>query len=444
MATIEFTSPSVNTLNATPVAKLRLPHPYLTAYNILPSHIPSSNACFLQVRKCQDVNDDTPQLFLPLHNDNLCFSITPTTEDTLPPISDNTPWARSQRAPSVTFNWISNRPPSVGQIWLITYAILIIQPDLEIFRAQLSGSGHERLRSELKASTLAYEHPSPLDSQSEFSHDEIIVSRSAFWQGAGSPFGARSPWTPSSRKTINVEATDYTITTGFPNSHVHQLHPRRAQKPSPGSVVYSRYIPSLDEHFSLIVLDHRNENHVRLFHTWQNDPRVAKGWNETGTLEEHRKYLKKQYEDPHTLPLLGRFNDVCFSYFEIYWAKEDNVGAYYDADDYDRGRYSLVGDARYRGRHRVLSWWSCIIHYIFLDNHRTKFVIGEPVATNNTVLVYDYSHGLHVEKYIDFPHKRAVLVKVSRERFFQLCPLNQGGGYIAGTGVSLPGTPAKL
>lgn len=60
------------------------------------------------------------------------------------------------------------------------------------------------------------------------------------------------------------------------------------------------------------------------------------------------------------------------------------------------------------------------MHYMFLDDLRTEFVVGEPKYTNARVLELDAEHGFHVEKFVDLPHKRSAFVKCSRERFFGL------------------------
>lgn len=75
----------------------------------------------------------------------------------------------------------------------------------------------------------------------------------------------------------------------------------------------------MNEFFSVYALDYINDEHLGLFNKWQNDSRVAQGWNKTGTLDQHR--LRKIQEDPHQIAVLAKFNNTFFSYHEIYWTK---------------------------------------------------------------------------------------------------------------------------
>ena len=423
-------------------ATLRLPHPYLTTYRVH-QIAQEDGQKLLQIcheprraaEKADPTRSDGIQPPQQLHS---TVSFTEPAQEQrhqdLPPEGNNSFWAQARRSPVIEFRLRDSSLPSCGQAWLLIYAVFTLWPELEIFRLKMYGTGKEQLAEELKLVQLAVEHPTSegnAKTDGDSCLDELVLLRSAFWQGAGSPFGPRPVWAPETHKlssgqplcALPTAPLEYMIDTKFPEARVHSFHPRRPAKPKPGCTIYSRYIPHLDEHFSMVALDYSNEEHLNLFHDWQNDPRVSAGWNETGTLEQHREYLRKQHEDAHQLTILAKFDDNYFAYFEVYWAKEDHFGAYFDAGDFDRGRHSLVGDTRFRGGHRVSSWWSSLLHYMFIDDPRTLAAVGEPKATNTTVLSYDLMCGFSVQKFVDLPHKRSACMRCSRERFFQLCPL---------------------
>lgn len=410
---------------------LRLPHPYQTPYSPAASErsTSSSSSKLYQLRPspAADVGGRAPDE--PLHSDKLYFTEPQGLRSgQRPSESNNTAWARARRSPSATIGWDGDEPPTLAQVWLVVYALFTIRADDEFIRLSLSGSAKDNLAGQLRASMLAVDHPRGAVGPDTAGGppDELVLLRASFWQGAASPFGARSVWVPTDGPGTTyasqaVPALDYVLTDEPGRALV--WHPRRAPKPRPGSTFYSRWIPHLGENFSMAALDWTNPEHLALFHAWQNDPRVSHGWGRAGTLDEHRSHLRTVHEDPHRFAVLAAFDGVFFAYFEIYWAREDSVGAYYHSQDFDRGRHSLVGDVRYRGTHRVGAWWSSLMHYLFLDDPRTMQVVGEPKFTNSAVLTYDFIHGFGMEKFVDLPDKRGALMKCSRERFFQICPL---------------------
>lgn len=445
---------------------IKLPHPYETAYRVLAVKTDTSD-----VYQLVPVDGTTAQpLPEPLHNPSLVFAEPQHLKSSdRPNGSNNTVWGRARRSPAVTITTTASAhatPPTTAHLWLLIYAIFTIQPSEEAFRLTLSiGPDSAALSQHLINLGLVTPHPpsspSPPPPNGDPSTPELLVLRSAFWQSAASPFGPRPIWTPESHTPLSLPPlSSYPPSPlSYTTTAASTFHPLRRAKPAPGSVVYSRWIPHLRETFSMVALDVTTKKHVDLFHAWQNDPRVSQGWDQSGSREEHRAYLEAVQADPHQIALLARFEGVEFAYFEVYWAKvrlfpshpitrdggadthtqkqEDRIGAYYPAGDFDRGRHSLVGDVRYRGPHRVSAWWSSLMHYLFLDEPRTMAVVGEPKFTNSSVLMYDLIHGFGLDKFVDLPHKRAALMTCSRERFFQLCPLDENDKFMGGTGVGL-------
>ena len=320
--------------------RVKLPHPFLTSYQV---HTVANTtpAKLLLTLDTQQPANGRP-LEEPLHLDSLSWlDLTFPPEDERPPGHDNSPWARSRRSPSTVFSWTGDDAPALGPVWNVIHAIYLAHPTYEYFRLRLAGKGKDVLRSGLLATGMVIEHPKPRwDARSApagtrtpivSGEGELLVLRSAFWQGAASPLGPRPIWVVGDGTDSHLQKPlaaypimpeNFQITNKFPDGEpVFTRHPTRRPKPHPGSIVYSRYIPELDAHFSLEAVDWQNQEHLQLFNKWQNDPRVAAGWNETGTLDQHREYLRKLHVDPHVLCLFGRFDESRFAYYELYWAK---------------------------------------------------------------------------------------------------------------------------
>jgi len=232
---------------------------------------------------------------------------------------------------------------------------------------------------------------------------QYVCERTLFWQRP-------QPWL--GEPFSGVYPQQMAITDG-------KRHPLRA--PKPRGEVYRRFDARLGAWVSLRTVE--VEGDVERFNRWQNNPRVLAFWQEGGTLQQHREYLSKLEADPHTLTLIGCFDDEPFAYFEAYWAKEDRIAPFYDAGDYDRGIHMLVGEEHQRGSHKVASWLSALVHYLFLDDPRTQRVVAEPRADNQRMIGHMHNQCFHCEKEFDFPHKRAALMMLGRERFFDRCSL---------------------
>ncbi|PYC16944.1 GNAT family N-acetyltransferase [Pseudomonas mosselii] len=214
----------------------------------------------------------------------------------------------------------------------------------------------------------------------------------------------------------------------FSKADVLQPHPRnhhpatdsvsaRLDRPAkPRGELYYRSTPILQEALSFRSLC--IDSDLELFNKWQNDPRVSHHWQEKGDLDHHHKYLSQIDDDPHIYSMIACFEREPFAYLEAYWAKEDRIAPFCDAQDHDRGFHLLVGEKRFLGRQRTDMLLSSIVHYLFLDDARTHRVVVEPRSDNAKMIALLQRHGFVLEKYFNFPHKEAALMTITREAFF--------------------------
>lgn len=239
------------------------------------------------------------------------YTLRPLPSIKAPPASDNTILARATRAPAYTLispSW-TNETAFADAI----YALFTIRHDIESIRLELLNTQLWRL---VLCSGLGTQ--SPVEPEKS-----VLLLREAFWQGALSPQFIR-----------HAPTSDFPLIYAFTGTGMR--HPLRQPKPLPGSMLYERWIPHLNQTFSIRVVDPKSDADVRLFNKWQNvstsvisarklmmlskqDPRVAAAWFESGTFEEHRIRLEQTTADNHILPVFAAMDGEDFLYGEIYW-----------------------------------------------------------------------------------------------------------------------------
>ncbi|EEB05455.1 siderophore-iron biosynthesis protein [Schizosaccharomyces japonicus yFS275] len=225
----------------------------------------------------------------------------------------------------------------------------------------------------------------------------LSADRTTFWQ-------IKEPWLVNSSPE-------------WPLSYLRNQVIRRPPAPAPGTVLYRRWIPSLEETISFVAFD--ISKHIPLFHEWQNNPRVNYFWSEAGTMDAHIQYIQKMQNDPHCYSVIGYFNDQPFGYFEIYWVPEDRLAPFAQPlHAHDRGFHALVGNEKLRGPHRVPVWISSITHMLFLMDCRTQRVLLEPRIDNHKFIQYLTRENYAKRLEFNFPHKRAAMMEITRTMFF--------------------------
>ncbi|WP_179381005.1 GNAT family N-acetyltransferase [Jannaschia marina] len=201
-----------------------------------------------------------------------------------------------------------------------------------------------------------------------------------------------------------------------PEGRDHPLRPA-----NPEGLVYERHFA--DAGVTVAFWSVEVDRDLDMFHRWQNDPRVAYFWEEDKSKEELRAFLETRQADPHNFSVIGTYDGEPVGYFEIYWAREDRLGAHYDAGAWDRGWHGLIGETAQLGRRKTSAWIRALTHYIFLDCPMTEVVVGEPRVDNAKLLRYADAMAYEKVKEFDFPHKRSALMRCRRSAFFDRVPM---------------------
>lgn len=255
-------------------------------------------------------------------------------------------------------------------------------------------------------------------SKTQVDTKRLLVSRAAFWQGFGSPTKGFAPWV----LPLADEATLTALTSSNAETVTSPLATPFKPPPSAGPI-YSRFIPGLNSHLTFRVASSTNSKDVDLITSWHATDRVNEGWRQRLSREDQLAGMQKGEQNAYSIGLIGEWDGEAWGYVEIYYSKHSNLVDFYTAGQHDRGFHALVGDERFRGPHRVRSWMASVVQLMFLLDPSTTQCVSEPRLSNTKMVQYEMMVGGNVEKWIDFPHKRAALVQFGKERFFQLCPM---------------------
>jgi hypothetical protein len=312
---------------------------------------------------------------------------------------DNTPAMRASRHAigQIETEKLQNVAPEqlLATIWVQLYVMMSLLPGEEAFNVVL-GHQDEAIDAAkiLIGAGLAMKHPIN-SAGGDLNGSMVLCSRAAFWQTMY-PF-RQSPWLMGQGSNSLTSSglphpTSYTITRNI-------YHPQRPIKHTiSDGTLYTRYILELGETLTFEVASSKDDAFVKKFTEWHNSDRVSAGWRQKGSEADQRRYLQEVERSEGTIGLVGKWNGQPWGYMEIYWAKESNIGPFYEAGDYDRGFHALVGEEHFRGPHRVRTWMGSIIHMLFLMDVRTQRVVLEPRASNHKMINYAQMCGGHVEK----------------------------------------------
>lgn len=216
---------------------------------------------------------------------------------------------------------------------------------------------------------------------------EYFINRRLFWQTQQFPYLPEPSDPEQSKSAISFRTPFSSAFSQFiyepkPLIYTHcrgeggraVRHPLRPKPPAPGTAFYSRYIPDLQ---SFLIFRTASESDLPTLHKWMNNERVNAFWGEAGPIEHQQKFLASNSSLGHSFPVIGSWakakfpgvegefgveEEEPFGYFEIYWVKEDRLGEYTDAADWDRGVHVLVGEEKFRGPHRVREWVGGLVH----------------------------------------------------------------------------------
>jgi RimJ/RimL family protein N-acetyltransferase len=158
----------------------------------------------------------------------------------------------------------------------------------------------------------------------------------------------------------------------------------------------------------------RLDNELGLVHDWMNRPHVARYWRQDWPADRVRGYLADLLAGPASRPMLGLVAGVPVSYWEIYRAAAEPVGAAYPARPTDIGVHVLISDPALTGQGLGSMLLAAVRDGLFAADPACTRVVAEPDVRNiASVRAFRRAGFTHCGE-IQLPDKTAALLVAER------------------------------
>ncbi|WP_137286402.1 GNAT family N-acetyltransferase [Halorussus salinisoli] len=186
----------------------------------------------------------------------------------------------------------------------------------------------------------------------------------------------------------------------------------------PGGVVaapydFQRYDEEIEKTISFRQVEMAD---LGMLHAWLNEDHVLPYWQLDDPLPEFRDALAEKLADDHVTPYVGHLDHVPMSYWECYWATDDPIADYYDADPADQGIHLLVGPPEYLGHGYAEPLLRAVTEMQFRHGE-TDRIVTEPDVRNEIVHHVFEKCGFEPRREIEMDEKTALLMVCERDRF---------------------------
>ncbi|MDZ5783270.1 GNAT family N-acetyltransferase [Marinococcus luteus] len=170
----------------------------------------------------------------------------------------------------------------------------------------------------------------------------------------------------------------------------------------------------LDECIQFREVDVQSDLH--LLHGWMHQAHVVPFWQLNISKSSYQAHLQKALADNHQSLYIGELDGRPVSYWEVYWAADDIIGSYYEAEPADQGVHLLIGPPEETGRGLALPLLKAMLSMQF-QQPETNRVIAEPDITNGKMIHVFKKAGFEPVKPVDLPDKRGLLMVCTRRAY---------------------------